>query len=91
MVYGHNVDAVTVLVDGREFVKAFQSASDSSEFVPDGSTRAQDRGDKLKQRALHLLLRRLRQQQNQDHEEREDADDGYGGALHESREVRNRL
>ena len=24
MVYGHNVDAVTVLVDGREFVKAFQ-------------------------------------------------------------------
>jgi large subunit ribosomal protein L25 len=24
VVYGHNVDAVTVLVDGREFVKAFQ-------------------------------------------------------------------
>ena len=24
MVYGHNVDAVTVMVDGREFVKAFQ-------------------------------------------------------------------
>lgn len=24
MVYGHNVDAVTVAVDGREFVKAFQ-------------------------------------------------------------------
>jgi hypothetical protein len=45
----------------------------------------------LKQGALHLLFRRLRQQQNQDHEEREDADDGYGGALHESREVLNRL
>ena len=24
MVYGHNVDSVTVIVDGREFVKAFQ-------------------------------------------------------------------
>src|SRR5438046_10150156 len=24
VVYGHNVDAVTVAVDGREFVKAFQ-------------------------------------------------------------------
>lgn len=24
MVYGHNVDAVTVVVDGREFVRAFQ-------------------------------------------------------------------
>jgi hypothetical protein len=33
----------------------------------------------------------LRQQQNQDHEEREDANDGYGGALHESGEMRKRL
>src|SRR2546421_11581623 len=24
VVYGHNVDAVTVAVDGREFIKAFQ-------------------------------------------------------------------
>jgi large subunit ribosomal protein L25 len=24
VIYGHNVDAVTVLVDGREFIKAFQ-------------------------------------------------------------------
>jgi hypothetical protein len=38
-----------------------------------------------------LLLSRLRQQKNQYHEEREDADDGYGGALHESREKRNWL
>jgi hypothetical protein len=40
---------------------------------------------------LHLLLRRLRQQENEDHKEREDTNDGYGGALHESREVPNRL
>src|SRR2546428_12273878 len=26
VVYGHNVDAVTVLVDGREFLKAYQKA-----------------------------------------------------------------
>jgi hypothetical protein len=45
----------------------------------------------LKQGALHLLFRRLRQQKDQDNEEREDADDGYGSALHERRERPNWL
>jgi hypothetical protein len=36
-----------------------------------------------------LLFRRLRQQEDEYYQKREDADNGYGSALHERRERRN--
>ena len=68
-----------------ELIQAFQSASHAPDFVTNRRPGAQNWRDQLEQSALHLLLCRLGRQKDKDDKKREDAANGYGGALHESR------